>query len=243
MALVERSALTPTAILAVDVVVFTLGPGPVERAWQVLLVEQSEPDSATQLALPGVLVESTETFDGAARRALAVKAGLDATDWYLEQLATFGSPTRDSRARVASVAHMALVHHDAASLAPIEAGNPWWCSVNEIPWDSLAYDHGTILREAINRMRGKVRYAWLLFKLLPPVFTMSELRAAYAAIRDPEVMRLSTSNVRKLFQGMIDGGLLAPVGARATARGRGRPGELFTFHGSLSGTWPRELPW
>ena len=51
-----------------------------------------------------------------------------------------------------------------------------------IPWDELAFDHATIIREAIARVRGKVRYAWVLFQLLPPVFTMSELRAAYAAV-------------------------------------------------------------
>jgi 8-oxo-dGTP diphosphatase len=184
-----------------------------------------------------------ETFDGAARRALAAKAGVDSQDLYLEQLATFGNPARDSRARVVSVAHIGLVRSDELTTTTVDGVEPWWCPVNAVPWDALAYDHGTILREAINRVKGKVRYAWLLFKLLPPVFTMSELRAAYAAVRDPDVMRLSTSNVRKLFQGMIDRGMLALVGERAPARGRGRPGELFRFNGPVSGTWPRELPW
>jgi 8-oxo-dGTP diphosphatase len=235
--------LTPTALLAVDVVVFTLRSEPVEQAWQVLLVHAPE-SPAERLALPGVLVAADETFDGAARRALLVKAGLDARDWYLEQLATFGNPTRDSRARVASVAHLALVRANDVVLQQrgIEAGVHWW-PVNAIPWDALAFDHAAILREAINRLRGKVRYAWVLFQLLPLTFTMSELRAAYAAIRDLEVMHLSTSNVRKLFQGLIARGLLVPVGERAEARGRGRPGDLFRFSGPLTGTWARELPW
>lgn len=235
--------LTPTALLAVDVVVFTLRSEPVEQAWQVLLVHAPE-SPAERLALPGVLVQSYETFDGAARRALLVKAGLDAQDWYLEQLATFGSPTRDSRARVASVAHLALVRADDIVLqqGAIEAGVHWW-PVSAIPWDALAFDHAAILREAINRLQAKVRYTWVLFRLLPPTFTMSELRAGYAAIRDPDVMHLSTSNVRKLFQGLIARGLLVPVGERAEAHGRGRPGDLFRFSGPLTGTWARELPW
>ena len=240
---VEQLALTPTALLAVDVVVFTLRTDDVERAWQVLLVHTPE-STEGRLALPGVLVQAEETFDGAARRALLVKSGLDARDWYLEQLATFGSPTRDSRARVASVAHLALVRADDISFQadPSEMGVQWW-PVNAIPWDGLAFDHAAILREAINRLRGKVRYAWVLFQLLPPTFTMSELRFAYAAIRDPEVMHLSTSNVRKLFQGLIARGLLVQVGERAQAHGRGRPGDLFRFSGPLTGTWARELPW
>jgi 8-oxo-dGTP diphosphatase len=244
MMITSYPALTPTAVLAVDVVVFTLRPGGVERAWQVLLVERTEPSGAVHLALPGVLVEEDETFDGAARRALLVKAGLDARDWYLEQLATFGEPARDSRGRVASVAHIALIRSDEQHVDEVTAGWPArWCPVSMIPWDELAFDHATIIREAIARVRGKVRYAWVLFQLLPPVFTMSELRAAYAAIRDPDVMHLSTSNVRKLFRGLIEKGTLVPVGERAEAQGRGRPGDLFRFDGPLTGTWARELPW
>src|ERR1700746_190453 len=96
MSRLQDATLTPTALLAVDVVVFTLRPG--------------------------VVVEAEETFDGAARRALSVKAGLDARDWYLEQLATFGSPTRDTRARVASVAHIALVRSDDLNFRPFVGG-------------------------------------------------------------------------------------------------------------------------
>ena len=56
-------------------------------------------------------------------------------------------------------------------------------------------------------------------------------------------MHLSTSNVRKLFRRPIERGVLVPVGERAEARGRGRPGDLFRFNGPLTGTWARELPW
>lgn len=244
MSTTARTTLQPTALLAVDVVVFTLRRAPVERAWQVLLVPVANAGPAPRYALPGVLVDEQETFDAAARRALAVKAGLDARNWYLEQLATFGSPTRDSRARVASVAHIALVRSDDLVLRPGADGVlAEWCPVSEVPWDALAFDHAAILREAVARVRGKIRYAWVLFQLLPPTFTMSELRAAYAAIRDPEVMHLSTSNVRKLFRHLIEKGILVPVGERARSAGRGRPGDLFRFEGPITGTWARELPW
>jgi len=237
----RRPPLTPTAILAVDVVVFSLRPGPVGQAWQTLVVHT--PGAADRYALPGVLVNADETFDAAARRAVEVKAGLDARDWYLEQLATFGNPSRDSRARVASVAHVALVRaqdlvFQTEGLDAVE----WW-PVSEIQWDALAFDHAAILREAIGRVRGKVRYTWVLFQLLPAVFTMSQLRAGYAAIRGPGVMHLSTSNVRKLFRRLIEMGALVPIGERAEASGPGRPGDLFRFTGPLNGTWARELPW
>ena len=144
----DTRVLTPTALLAVDVVVFTLRPAPVNDAWQVLLVPRSGDAEASEVpgrggsryALPGVVVDFSETFDAAARRALLVKAGLDARDWYLEQLATFGSPTRDSRARVASVAHIALVRSDDVVFHEVADGAPaeWW-PVSSIPWDDLAF--------------------------------------------------------------------------------------------------------
>jgi len=244
MTQLQDVTLTPTALLAVDVVVFTLRPGPVDVSWQVLLLRGEDPQGGKRYALPGVVVEADETFDGAARRALAVKAGLDARDWYLEQLATFGSPTRDTRARVASVAHIALVRSDDLVFHSISAETSIeWVPVASIPWDALAFDHASMLREGIQRVKGKIRYTWVLFQLLPPVFTMSELRAAYAAIRDPEVMHLSTSNMRKLFGRLIERGVLVSVGERAQAKGRGRPGDLFRFSGPVTGTWARELPW
>jgi 8-oxo-dGTP diphosphatase len=236
--------LNPTANLAVDVVLFTLRPGVVDEAWQVLLVRRSQPGDEKRWGLPGVLVREDETFDEAARRALLVKAGLDANDWYLEQLATFGDPGRDSRGRVASVAHIVLVRHDDLIFHQVGDGSsPEWWPVSQLPWEELVFDHAEVLKVAVNRVRSKIRYAWVLFQLLPPVFTMSELRAAYAAIRDPEVMHLSTSNVRKLFRSLIESGALVSVGERAEAQGRGRPGDLFRFDGPLTGTWSRELPW
>src|SRR5213080_474019 len=100
-------ALQPNAVVAVDVVLFTVRGTPrIEEAWQVLLVQTNDPAFAGRWALPGVLVSDNETFDAAARRALRTKSGLDAKEWYLEQLGTFGDPRRDTRGRVVSVAHV-----------------------------------------------------------------------------------------------------------------------------------------
>ena len=100
-----ETRLTPNAVVAVDVVVFTLRPATaIEDRWQVLLVRRDEPAFGNKQSLPGVLVRGDETFDAAARRALQTKAGLDARDWYLEQLGTFGDPGRDTRGRVVSSA-------------------------------------------------------------------------------------------------------------------------------------------
>ena len=237
--------LVPNVVAAVDVVLFTVREhDPVERAWQVLLVQRDDAAFAGKWALPGVLLRAEESFDAAARRALRERAGLDARDWYLEQLATFGAPGRDTRGRVISIGHVGLVRTDELDLAP-GAGvlRAAWFPVAALPWGELAFDHGDMLRVAVDRVRGKVRYSWVAFQLLPDTFTLPELRAIYAAILDPSLVRLNTSNFAKAFAALFATGALVPTGQRAPAEGRGRPPELYRFSGPLSGTWRRELRW
>jgi 8-oxo-dGTP diphosphatase len=237
--------LQPNAVVAVDVVLFTVREAErVEDRWQVLLVQTEDPARAGKWALPGVLVHVGETFDAAARRALHDKAGLDAHDWYLDQLGTFGDPGRDTRGRVVSVAHVALVRSDDLLLVPgggvLRA--EWW-PVRNVQAHQLAFDHGAILRVGMERIRSKLRYSWVAFQLLPAEFTLPELRFVYAAILDPDILRLNTSNFKKAFSALFASGALEPVGKRA-GRGRvGRPGDLYRFSGLLAGTWARELPW
>lgn len=238
-------ALEPNAVVAVDVVLFTVrAAASVEEAWQVLLVQTDDLAFAGKWALPGVLARRDETFDAAARRALRTKAGLDAAHWYLEQLGTFGDPQRDTRGRVVSVAHIALERSDELTLVPgggvLRAE---WRPVRQVITAPLAFDHAAILRAGVQRIRSKLRYSWVAFQLLPERFTLPELRAVYAAILDPALLRLNTSNFKKAFAALFASGALAPVGQRAEGGRVGRPGDLYAFSGPLAGTWERELPW
>jgi len=235
----------PNAVVAVDVVLFTVRMEMrIQEAWQVLLVKPSDPAFAGKWSLPGVQVELDESFDGAARRALRTRAGLNATHWYLEQLGTFGAPERDSRGRVISVAHLALERSEELSL--LAGGGMMqaqWVPVRGLPAESLAFDHADILRVAMNRTQSKLRYSWLAFQLLPETFTLPELRSVYAATLDPALLRLNTGNFKKAFSPLFASDVLIPAGGRATPGGVGRPGDLYRFTGPVLGTWARELPW
>src|SRR5438552_4042771 len=240
-----EAGLDANAIVAVDVVVFTLRPATaMEDRWQVLLVRRDEPVFGNKLALPGVLVRGEETFDAAARRALQTKAGLDARDWYVEQLGTFGDPGRDTRGRVVSVAHVALVASEDVDLVKgsgIQSID--WVPVRSLPAETLAFDHADMLRVAINRVQAKLRYSWVAFQLLPDDFTLSELRAVYSAILDPSLDRLNTSNFKKAFSALFASATLVQVGHRASVGRVGRPGELYRFDGPVAGTRTPGLPW
>jgi len=238
-------ALRPNAVVAVDVVLFTVrSTEAIDEAWQVLLVQRDDAAFAGKWSLPGVLVRADETFDAAARRALHTKARLDAAGWHLEQLGTFGAPERDSRGRVVSVAHVALERSDELTLVPgggIMRAD--WVPVRRVPAEALAFDHADMLRVAVNRTQSKLRYSWLAFQLLPDTFTLPELRAVYAAVLDPALAKLNTGNFKKAFAALFASGALVPVGQRAASGRVGRPGDLYRFAGPLVGTWDRELPW
>ncbi|HUZ88558.1 MAG TPA: NUDIX domain-containing protein [Candidatus Acidoferrales bacterium] len=237
--------LAPNAVVTVDVALFTVrAEVPIHQAWQVLLVKPADPAFAGKWSFPGGQVKLDETFDAAARRALGTKAGLDAANWYLEQLGTFGAPDRDTRGRVVSIAHLALERSEELTLSP--GGGIMraeWVPVRGLPAESLAFDHADILRVAMNRTQSKLRYSWLAFQLLAETFTLPELRAIYAAILDPALERLNTGNFRKAFAPLFASEVLVPVGRRAAAGRVGRPGDLYRFTGPVAGTWERELSW
>ena len=145
--------LEPNAVVAVDMVLFTVrAADAIEDAWQVLLLQRDNAAFTGKLSLPGVLVRAEETFDAAARRALRTKAGLDAADWYLEQIGTFGKPDRDTRGRVVSVGHMALERSDSMALVPgSSVVRVAWVPVRRVAAEALAFDHADMLRVAANR--------------------------------------------------------------------------------------------
>lgn len=244
--LIERAVageLVPNAVLAVDVVLCTLRPAPLPDALQVLLVEERGTSGQECWMLPGVLVRSSETFAEAARRALAEKASLDPASFYLEQLATFGEPARDSRGRVASIAHLAIARADDVVPRPgLDVCRAEWWPVSRIAERLVAFDHSEMIRWGVQRMRNKLRYSCIGFQLLPEVFTLPELRRVYAAVLDPNLARLSSGNFKKAMRPLFEDGVLTAVGRVATGR-RGRPSDLYRFVGPVTGTRERELPW
>jgi 8-oxo-dGTP diphosphatase len=151
----------PRAALTVDCVVFGFDEGDLK----VLVIERGLEPFKGRWALPGGFVRVDEPLDAAARRELQEEAGL--TNVFLEQLYTFGMVDRDPRERVVSVAYYALVklsEHEAK--AATDAANARWFPVLKVP--RLAFDHEAILRTAVERLKGKVRYRPIGFEVLPP---------------------------------------------------------------------------
>jgi len=177
----------PRAALTVDCVVFGLD----EQELKVMLIQRGLPPFEGKWALPGGFVRLDETLDEAARRELQEETGLSKI--FLEQLYTFSEVDRDPRERVVSVAYYALVNlRDHQVHAATDARDAAWFGVHDVP--SLAFDHAEILRLALERLRGKLRYQPVGFELLPKKFTLSELQHLYELVLE---RALDKRNFRK----------------------------------------------
>jgi 8-oxo-dGTP diphosphatase len=177
----------PRAALTVDCVVFGLD----DEDLKVLLIQRALPPFEGKWALPGGFVRVSETLDDAARRELQEETGL--SQIFLEQLYTFGDVDRDPRERVVSVAYYALVNlSDHKVHAATDARDAGWFGVHDVP--SLAFDHAGILRLALERLRGKLRYQPIGFELLPKKFTLSQLQHLYELVLE---RALDKRNFRK----------------------------------------------
>jgi 8-oxo-dGTP diphosphatase len=166
-------------MVTVDCVVFGLDV----RDLKVLLVQRGAEPFKGRWALPGGFVRMDESLDDAALRA-TLTAGVRHV--FLEQLYTFGEPDRDPRGRVITVAYYALVKlSDHRVRASTDASEAAWFSVWDTP--KLAFDHEEILRVALQRLKGKVRYQPIGFELLPPRFTLTQLQQLYETVLEREI--------------------------------------------------------
>lgn len=182
----------PRAALTVDCVIFGLD----EEELKVLLIERGCEPFEGRWAIPGGFVRPGESVDAAAQRELEEETGVSKV--FLEQLYTFGSPERDPREHVVSVAYYALVNINQHNLhASTDARAAAWFSVHDIP--ELAFDHNEILDMAITRLKGKVRYQPIGFELMPKKFSLTQLQKMYEQILERP---LDKRNFRKKLLGM-----------------------------------------
>jgi 8-oxo-dGTP diphosphatase len=175
----------PRPSVTVDCVIFGFDA---QAGLQILLIRRGAPPQQGMWALPGGLVQVSdrgdqgEDLEAAARRELEEETGAKVS--HLEQLYTFGTPGRDPRGRVISVAYIALVRaHDHHVEGRDDAAEAEWFPVATLLAGKrpLAFDHDGIIRTGVARLQAKVRYAPLGFSLLPPTFTLTEPQRSTAS--------------------------------------------------------------
>lgn len=172
----SSSALPYRPLVTVDCVVFGLDES---QDLRLLLIQRKYEPYQGAWALPGGFIKKDEPLEEAARRELKEETSLE--EVFMEQLYTFGTPNRDPRGQVISVAYFALINlNEHPTQADSDASDAQWFMLSELP--TLAFDHAQIIDTAYKRLEAKVRYQPIGFELLPEKFTLSELQRLYETI-------------------------------------------------------------
>ncbi|MCK7556744.1 NUDIX hydrolase [Chitinophaga sedimenti] len=205
--------------LAVDAVVFGYSK---RDGVSVLLIQRKYPPFKNAWAIPGGFVLNGESLETAVRRELEEETGISVN--YLEQLYTFGEPSRDPRQHVVSVAYFALVKSSKYEKlkASTDAENAQWFPITGLP--KLGFDHQEILEKAIARVRMKIRYEPIGFELLDRTFSFADLEHLYISFLGREIDRRNFA--RKMQQ--LD--ILEETGEMSKGEGKGRPSKIYQFN-------------
>lgn len=166
-------------------------------------------------SLPGQTVTGDLALETAAAKCIEVLTGLK--EIYLEQLYSYGDPTRQTDCRVVSVVYFALL--PAGVLTGVNENRAAWFPVDPIP--PMIWDHTDILTYALRRLRYKLEYSAVGFELLPDAFTLSELQHTYELILGE---RLDKRNFRRRI---LEAGIIEPTSQRRS--GEGRPALLYRY--------------
>src|SRR5262245_42808723 len=210
----------PPVAVTVDVAVLTLHEGRLH----VLLIQRGREPWLGAWALPGGFVRPEETLDEAAARELREETGVDASA-HLEQIGAYGDPGRDPRMRVVTVAYLAVLPR----IGPLQAGSDA-ARAELVPVEEalgaerpLAFDHETILADAVARTRDELATTSLAAAFVGPEFTISDLREVYEAAWG---VPLDSGNFRRKV--LATANFVTPTG-RYAAPGPdgGKPAEIY----------------
>lgn len=170
----------PHPAVTTDCVILTFHEGKLK----ILLIRRGIEPFKGAWALPGGFLKMDESAEECAVRELREETGV--TGCVIRQFHTFSAPGRDPRERVITIAFYALMKWQKATGAD-DAEFADWIPVDALP--PLAFDHGEIVRMAMETIKRDIFFEPVGFDLLNDVFSMSELQSVYEAILGREFDR------------------------------------------------------
>ena len=142
------------------------------------------------------VIYPNENIGTAAQRVLRDLTGINKL--YMEQTKVYGNVDRHPAGRVVTAAYFSLIDipkHDPHASA--WADGVYWLNVDDCT--ELAFDHGTILNDALNFLRERVRRQPVGFELLPRKFTLANLQDLYEVLLNE---KYDKANFRKRILAM-----------------------------------------
>ena len=177
--------------VSVDCIIFGFEEGKL----RVLIGRRQMDPGRGEWSLYGGFVRSDESIDDAANRVLYDLTGL--RNLYMRQVGAFGNVDRDPGERVVSIAYYALINvKDYDDRLRLEHGVEW-VNIDELP--RLYSDHNEMVQRARKMMKQKISSEPIGFRLLPSLFTLTQLQKLYEAVNGEE---LDKRNFRKRIKEM-----------------------------------------
>ena len=177
--------------VSVDCIIF----GFEENKLKVLIGKRKMDPGRGEWSLYGGFVRIDESVNDAANRTLFELTGM--RNIYMRQVGAFGSVDRDPGERVISVAYYALINVKDYDRQLLQEHGVEWVNIEEMP--PLYSDHREMVNKARKMMKEIIKTEPVGFRLLPNLFTLTQLQRLYEAVNGEE---LDKRNFRKRIKEM-----------------------------------------
>jgi 8-oxo-dGTP diphosphatase len=165
-------------------------------------------------SLPWRVPQSGEVLDSSGARV--AQDALGEPPIWMEQVGAFGDGKRHPGDADVSVAYVALVPHETAS----PRASYTWFPVGDLP--PLSPRQRAMVEAATKTIQDRLDQAPIAFRLLPPIFTLSELQQMYELLLGKRLHKAS-------FRRALQGAWLVESIDEWRSEGRGRPAQLFRY--------------
>lgn len=173
------------------------------------------PDGREKWILPWDAQRPAETMEAAAGR-VAKGASVGEPAW-LEQIGAFGDGKRHPSESEISVGYVGLVPMGTPS--PV-GGVYAWFNLSDVP--QLAPRQRLILDSAVSMIRTRMDQSPVAFRLLPQMFTLTELQQMYELLLGKRLHKAS-------FRRALQAAWLVEPSDEWRSEGRGRPAQLYRY--------------
>lgn len=172
--------------------------------------------------IPGKFLNYNRTLEETAREKLAEVLNINnPEEAYLEQLNSYSDPNKTLGKRVVTNTHLLLVpSHNLKIGKQNGIKDLQWFPVKRLP--DMAFDHKSIIKNALEQLKNKIEYSDIVFSLLPNKFRLSTLQRAYEIILGKKL------NKRNFRTKILSLNLLKETGQKEI-EGAHRPAMLYQF--------------
>ena len=177
--------------LSVDCIIFGFD----NSKLKVLIGRRQMDPGRGEWSLYGGFVAASESIEECAARTLFELTGL--RNLYMRQVGAFGQVDRDPGERVISIAYYALINVKDYDEKQLKEHGVEWVDIQALP--QLYSDHNEMIRKALKLMRQKLRTEPVGFRLLPSLFTLTQLQRLYETVTGEEIDK---RNFRKRIKEM-----------------------------------------